>query len=224
MRAGNTFWIPGPRERMQLFVRRLAARPVPRRHRALRPRRHVPLDRASLRWESWRDVPVRCGARSLGVRLQSLALPARPVRASRSRPLSTSFSASSGQGASRSSPIRGAPALPAARFAGAHPELIDRVVLFGPIARRTPRRYERPPGAPAGQIICPRGRDARAVACAFRRIGRAVPRQRSGERRHDPSASRSPQGPFNDIIHAWHGELAYEPGLVRAPDAMIHGE
>jgi pimeloyl-ACP methyl ester carboxylesterase len=33
-----------------------------------------------------------------------------------------------------------------------------------------------------------------------------------------------PTGPFNDIIHAWHGELAYDPAFVQAPVAIIRGE
>jgi heme-degrading monooxygenase HmoA len=31
-------------------------------------------------------------------------------------------------------------------------------------------------------------------------------------------------GPFNDIIHAWHGNLAYDPALVQVPVAIIRGE
>jgi hypothetical protein len=33
-----------------------------------------------------------------------------------------------------------------------------------------------------------------------------------------------PTGPFTDILHAWHGELAYDPALVQAPVAIIRGE
>src|SRR5262245_14561788 len=43
--------------------------------------------------------------------------------------------------------------MPAGRLAGRHPTLIDRMVLFGPIARRSPRRYEKPPDAPAWRIV-----------------------------------------------------------------------
>src|SRR5262249_20900970 len=43
--------------------------------------------------------------------------------------------------------------LPAGRFAGGHPDLVDRLVLFGPIARRTPPGSERPPTAPAWRIV-----------------------------------------------------------------------
>jgi pimeloyl-ACP methyl ester carboxylesterase len=43
--------------------------------------------------------------------------------------------------------------IPAGRFAGQHPSLIDRLVLFGPISRRPPRRYETAPSAPAWRIV-----------------------------------------------------------------------
>jgi pimeloyl-ACP methyl ester carboxylesterase len=31
-------------------------------------------------------------------------------------------------------------------------------------------------------------------------------------------------GPFHDILRAWHGQLAYDPDLIRAPIALIRGE
>ena len=43
-------------------------------------------------------------------------------------------------------------------------------------------------------------------------------------RRYDPVGVKIPTGPFNDIIHAWHGELAYDPAFVQAPVAIIRGE
>jgi hypothetical protein len=33
-----------------------------------------------------------------------------------------------------------------------------------------------------------------------------------------------PTGPFRDIIHAWHGDLGYDPARVAAPVAIIRGE
>jgi len=43
-------------------------------------------------------------------------------------------------------------------------------------------------------------------------------------RTRDPAGVKIPTGPFNDILRAWHGELAYDPALVRAPVAIIRGE
>ena len=52
-----------------------------------------------------------------------------------------------------------------------------------------------------------------AISTAIRRAARAIPR-----------ASKTPLGPFSEIIRAWHGQLAYDPAQVRAPVAIIRGE
>ena len=43
--------------------------------------------------------------------------------------------------------------MPAGLFAGIHSALVDRWVLFAPIGRRGPRRYEKPPSFPAWRIV-----------------------------------------------------------------------
>jgi pimeloyl-ACP methyl ester carboxylesterase len=43
--------------------------------------------------------------------------------------------------------------MPAGRFAGDHPALVDRLVLFAPIARREPPRYTLLPNGPAWRVI-----------------------------------------------------------------------
>jgi pimeloyl-ACP methyl ester carboxylesterase len=43
-------------------------------------------------------------------------------------------------------------------------------------------------------------------------------------RSRDPAGVKVPTGPFVDILRAWHGLLAYDPALVRAPVALIRGE
>jgi pimeloyl-ACP methyl ester carboxylesterase len=43
--------------------------------------------------------------------------------------------------------------MPVAKFAAAHPTLVDRLVLFAPIARRSPRRYEQPATFPAWRVV-----------------------------------------------------------------------
>jgi len=70
--------------------------------------------------------------------------------------------------------------MPASLFAAAHPVLIDRLVLFGPIARRGPRRYETPPVLPAWRIVTPQDQwnrfvedvPAREPPCCRGRISR----------------------------------------------------
>jgi pimeloyl-ACP methyl ester carboxylesterase len=125
--------------------------------------------------------------------------------------------------------------MPAGRFAGRNPELVDRLVLFGPITRRPPRRDEKPPLAPAWRVV--------TLADQWARFIEDVPPQASpvlsrahfadwGERyldsdpearRRDPPGVQIPTGPFADILAAWHGDLAYAPGEVRAPVAIIRG-
>ena len=43
-------------------------------------------------------------------------------------------------------------------------------------------------------------------------------------RSRDPAGVKIPLGPFSEIIKAWHGQLAYDPALVRSPVAIIRGE
>jgi pimeloyl-ACP methyl ester carboxylesterase len=126
--------------------------------------------------------------------------------------------------------------MPAGRFAGRHPELVDRLVLFGPIARRPPRRYERPPAAPAWRIVTVADQRARFVedvppgeppvlsGAHFEDWGERYLDSDPQSRARDPAGVKIPTGPFADILQAWHGELAYDPALIRAPVAIIRGE
>jgi hypothetical protein len=43
-------------------------------------------------------------------------------------------------------------------------------------------------------------------------------------RMRQPAGVKTPTGPVNDILRAWHGDLAYDPAMVRAPTAIIRGE
>jgi pimeloyl-ACP methyl ester carboxylesterase len=119
-------------------------------------------------------------------------------------------------------------------LAGRCPELIERLVLFGAIARR-PRTGE-PARLPAWRLI--------SLADQWARFTETVP---AGEppvllRRHfdewgeryldvdpqsrtrSPASVKVPSGAFQDIFDAWAGELAYDPHRVRAPVAIIRGE
>jgi pimeloyl-ACP methyl ester carboxylesterase len=120
------------------------------------------------------------------------------------------------------------------RFAARYPELVDRLVLFGPIARREPEGQRI--RLPAWRLI--------SLEDQWNRFTETVPNREPpvllrrhfaewGERYLDsdpqartrrPAAVKVPSGPFQDIYDAWAGELAYDPGLVRAPVAIIRGE
>jgi pimeloyl-ACP methyl ester carboxylesterase len=122
------------------------------------------------------------------------------------------------------------------RFAGQHPALTDRLVLFGPIARRPPRRYEKPPPAPAWRIVTledqltrftedvPQGEPPVLARSHFDEWGERYLDSDPESRTRHPAGVKIPTGPFVDILHAWHGDLSYDPALVRSPVALIRGE
>ncbi len=73
--------------------------------------------------------------------------------------------------------------IPVGRFAGRHPAAVDRWVLFGPIARRAPRRYEVAPTGPAWRV--------RGCALAIRRLQSLSDQARHQDRpRHASHAPR----------------------------------
>ena len=126
--------------------------------------------------------------------------------------------------------------MPACRFAAAHPDLIDRLVLFGPIGRREPRRYETPPAFPAWRIVTPQDQWNRFIEDVPAGEPPVLSRLHFGEwaeryldsdpesRQRSPVGVKTPLGPFSEIIAAWHGRLPYDPAEVRAPVAIIRGE
>lgn len=126
-------------------------------------------------------------------------------------------------------------AMVAARFAGDHPALVDRLVLFAPIVRREARRYFARPDGPAWRLVGIEEQWARFIEdvpadeppvlsrvhfddWALRYLD-TDPRSRARK----PARVQIPAGPFVDILRAWHGELAYEPARVRAPVAIVRG-
>lgn len=126
--------------------------------------------------------------------------------------------------------------MPAGLFAGSHSALIDRLVLFAPIARRGPRRYESPPKFPAWRIVTLEDQWKRFVEDVpareppllsrvhFEEWGERYLDSDPESRSRDPAGVKTPLGPFSEIIKAWHGQLAYDPSRVRSPVAIIRGE
>jgi pimeloyl-ACP methyl ester carboxylesterase len=108
--------------------------------------------------------------------------------------------------------------------------------LFCPIARRPPRRYETAPSAPAWRIITVEDQWKRFVEDVPQNATPVLSRRHFDEwggryldsdaasRTRTPAGVKVPLGPFNDILRAWHGDLAYDPAQVRAPIAIIRGE
>lgn len=126
--------------------------------------------------------------------------------------------------------------MPTGLFAGRHPALVDRIVMFGPIARRGPRRYETAPKFPAWRVVTVEDQWNRFIEdvpaheppvlsrAHFEAWGERYLDSDPESRRSDPIGVRTPLGPFQEIIRAWHGQLAYDPSQVRSPVAIIRGE
>jgi pimeloyl-ACP methyl ester carboxylesterase len=119
-------------------------------------------------------------------------------------------------------------------LAGRCPELIDRMVFFGPIARRAP--LAEAPKLPAWRLITlqdqwdrftadvPSGETPVLLKRHFDEWGEAYLDSDPASRDRDPPAVKTPSGAFQDIFDAWAGILSYDPGLIQAPVAIVRGE
>ncbi len=120
------------------------------------------------------------------------------------------------------------------RFAGRCPGLVDRLVFFGPITWR-PKTAE-PQRFPAWRPVSlkdqwdrftaevPKGEPAVLSRRHFDEWGELYLDSDPESRTRTPASVRTPAGPWQDIACASQGELAYDPGLIRAPVAIIRGE
>jgi pimeloyl-ACP methyl ester carboxylesterase len=126
--------------------------------------------------------------------------------------------------------------MPTGLFAAAHHTLVDRLVLFGPIARREPGNDEALPGFAAWRIVTPEDQWKRFVEDVpaheppvlsrvhFEEWSSAYLVSDPESRSRDPAGVKTPLGPASEIIKAWHGRLAYDPAKVQSPVAIIRGE
>ena len=249
------FLIPGPREGMSLFLRRLAPlakqaqRVVLYVHGATFPSALSIAHRFDGR--SWRDALCEAGFSVWGLDFYGFGYsdrhPEMSLPADANAPLgltaeSTDQLASAVkfileyEGRAALSMISHSwGSMPAGRFAGAHPSLVDRWVLFAPIARREPSIDGPYPSGPAWRMI--------SAEDQWKRFVEDVPADEPPVllRRHfndwamrylatdpdaassSPPAVKTPAGPFVEVLRAWNGELAYDPGLVQAPVSIIRG-
>jgi len=123
--------------------------------------------------------------------------------------------------------------IPAGRFAGRHPDLVRKLVLFGPIGERS-----EPPAlsAPAWELVTiaqqharfvravPEGEPGVLIEADFPAWSEAYLDSDSESRRRTPYAVKVPGGPSADIAAAWAGRLPYAPQHIRAPTMIIWGE
>ncbi|MBN8889888.1 MAG: hypothetical protein BGP12_01975 [Rhodospirillales bacterium 70-18] len=120
----------------------------------------------------------------------------------------------------------------AALFATQRPDLMDRLVLFGPIARR-----EGPanPPLPAWQCVTSAAQWARFVAdvppgapdvLAPAHFAAWAPEYLASDPAsltRDPPSVAIPGGPRADIADAWAGRLPYDPSGITAPLCILRG-
>jgi pimeloyl-ACP methyl ester carboxylesterase len=123
--------------------------------------------------------------------------------------------------------------IPAARFAGLFPELLERLVLFAPVVRRA--GGPPPTALPAWHSITreeqwqrfvrdtPLGEPSVLAREHFDAWAEAFLALDSGSRTRTPAAVRTPSGPLRDIAAAWSGEALYDPEAVRAPVLIVRG-
>jgi pimeloyl-ACP methyl ester carboxylesterase len=119
------------------------------------------------------------------------------------------------------------------RFAGECPDLVDRLVFFGPIARRD---GPAPATLDAWRYVTLSDQERRFVqdvpqghppVLLERHLAAWGPVYLASDptsATRTPPSVKTPNGPLADIQAAWAGDLAYDPALIRAPIALIRGE
>ena len=124
--------------------------------------------------------------------------------------------------------------LVAGDLAGRCPDLVDRLVFFGPIARREPKGERL--RLPAWRLISledqwdrfvadvPKGEAPVLLKRHFDDWGERYLDSDAESRSRAPAAVKVPSGAFQDIFDAWAGEFPYDPLAIRAPVAIIRGE
>jgi len=119
-------------------------------------------------------------------------------------------------------------------FATRCPELVERLVFFGPITRRESNAQA--PALPAWRCISLEdqwrrfiedvpAREAPVLSkCHFEDWGARYLDTDPESGMRTPPSVKVPNGPSQDIAAAWSGDLAYEPGRIQAPLAIVRGE
>jgi pimeloyl-ACP methyl ester carboxylesterase len=120
------------------------------------------------------------------------------------------------------------------RFAGRCPDLVERLVFFGPTVWR-PRTAD-PVALPGWRLISLKDQWDRFTETVPDGASPVLSRRQFDEwgeryldidpdsRGRSPASVKVPSGAFQDIFDGWAGKLAYDPGLIRAPVAIIRGE
>ncbi len=127
--------------------------------------------------------------------------------------------------------------LPSGLFATRHPDLLDRLVLFGPVALRheQPDKNSANEAAPAWNVTVeaqrkrfygyvPRGEAPVLAASDMALWGPAYLASDPNSAKRTPPSVRVPYGPLADIDLAWSGHFPYDPARIRVPVLIVRGE
>jgi pimeloyl-ACP methyl ester carboxylesterase len=119
-------------------------------------------------------------------------------------------------------------------FATEHPELVDRIVFFGPITRREIMKGVPPLGSwrfltteeQHNRFVedVPTGEPAVLLDRHFAGWSALYLKSDPSSGTRTPPSVRTPNGPVADIMAAWSGSLAYDPTLIKSPVAIVRGE
>jgi pimeloyl-ACP methyl ester carboxylesterase len=124
--------------------------------------------------------------------------------------------------------------MPTGLFATQYPELIDRIVFFGPIVRREILKGVPPMGP--WRLLTIEEQHKRFVEDVPAEHPPVLLERQFAEwsaqyLKSDPTSSartppsvKTPNGPVADVMAAWSGSLAYDPGPIKSPLAIIRGE
>jgi pimeloyl-ACP methyl ester carboxylesterase len=119
-------------------------------------------------------------------------------------------------------------------FATQNPDLIDRIVFFGPCAQRQNPKDERMIGT--WRFLTVEEQHKRFVEDVppshppvlldrhFTQWAEQYLASDSTSGTRSPASVRTPNGPVADIIATWSGTLCYDPALISAPVAIVRGE
>jgi pimeloyl-ACP methyl ester carboxylesterase len=133
-------------------------------------------------------------------------------------------------------------AIVAGIFAARHPELVDRFVFLGPITERQPSSSlpwglpSTTTGLPSWRLVTIKSQHDRFVEDLppghppvfpdrdFELWARAYLATDPLSRSRSPEAVKVPNGGTADIIEAWTGKLAYDPGDIECPLFVVRGQ
>lgn len=122
--------------------------------------------------------------------------------------------------------------MPATRFAELHPELVNRLVLFGPILRRDGPRDLEPNAWTLITNDQQHRRFVKDVPAAHQPVleeadfptwAATYLASDPGAADRSPPAVKIPSGPSADVIDAWSGMLPYAPSRLRVPVMVVRG-